>query len=208
MTFGKFARIAATVIALAAWSGLAVQFAVTNAQTSSVVGTLWIIFAYFTIITNLLVAVVFTAIALNRTALRSPGVVAGTMLFILLVGVVYGLLLHGTLELSGGSSVANVLLHMVTPTLVPLFWIFFTPKGALTWRHPAQWAIFPLAYFAYDLARGSATGKFAYPFLNPSTLGWPRTLLNAICIAAVYMIVGYIIVWIDRRLASRSANAR
>jgi hypothetical protein len=200
------ARIVAAGIAAITWLGLIVQFSATYAENSSTLLTLWIIFAFFTITTNLLVAVVFTAITINRSALRSNGIVAGTMLSILLVGVIYTLLLHGLRELSGGSNVANILLHMVTPILVPLFWILFTPKGGLTRRHPLLWAIYPLAYLAYALIRGSATGNYAYPFINVRKLGWIQTTINAICIAAAYMLCGYAIVWIDHRFSSRQRN--
>jgi hypothetical protein len=199
-------RVAAAAIAATAWIGLAVQLVVLYQQNASLLLTLWIVFGYFTITTNLLVAAVFTAIAADRTALRSGWIVAGTMLSILLVGITYAFLLHGTTELSGGSAVANALLHMVTPVLVPIFWIAFTPKGSLTWRHPLLWAIYPLAYLAYGMARGAATNNYAYPFLNVLTLGWRRTAFNAFCIAVAFMLSGFAIVWIDNRLASRRSS--
>jgi hypothetical protein len=238
MNTGIAARAAAACIAAIAWAGLALQGVVVYQENSSVLLTLWILFAFFTITTNLLVAVVFTGIAAkavsqllwsqkgreewfslgenherrrgfglhqlrnryNRTVFRSAWVVAGTMLSILLVGVIYALLLHGLTELSGGSAVANVLVHMVTPVVVPLFWIFFVDKGGLTWRHPFLWAIYPLAYLAYGLTRGAATGKYPYPFMNVLSLGWEKTALNVFCIAVAFMLSGFATVWIDRRL--------
>ncbi len=197
-------RIAAAGIAAIAWAGLAVQFIVSYRQNASALLTLWIVFAYFTVTTNLLVASVFTGIAADRTAFRSGRLVGGTMLFILLVGVIYALLLHGTSELSGGSAVANVLLHMVTPILVPLFWITFTPKGGLTWRDPLLWAIYPLGYLVYALARGSATGSYAYPFINVLRLGWRQTALNSALIAVAFLLSGFAVLWIDSRTRPRS----
>ncbi len=199
MKIGVSGRIAASCIAVIALTGLAVQCIAVYRENSSILLTLWIVFAFFTITTNLLVAVVFTSIASARSGLRADWVVAGTMLAILLVGVIYALLLHGTTELSGGSAVANVLLHMATPVLVPLFWIAFYPKGSLAWRHVLLWAIYPLAYLGYALARGAATGRYAYPFLNVSVLGWQQTALNAVVIAAGFMLCGCAVVWIDRR---------
>ena len=204
ISYRTASRLVAAGIAATAWTGLILQCVATGSLTSSLLETLWIISAYFTILTNLLVAAVFTAIAANRTAFRGAWVIAGTMLSILLVGIIYGLLLHGTVELSGGSAIANVLLHMVTPILVPLFWIAFVPKGSLTWRHPLLWATYPLAYLVYGLSRGAATGKYAYPFINVPALGWPRTALNAALIAIAFMLSGYLVVWIDNRLATRS----
>ncbi len=197
-------RIAAAGIASIAWAGLATQFIVLYYQNSSVLLTLWIVLGFFTITTNLLVAAVFAAVAANRTMLRSDWVVAGAMLSILLVGAIYAVLLHGLTELSGGSAVANVLLHMVTPVLVPLFWMLFTRKGALTWGHPFLWAAYPLSYLVYALARGAATGKYAYPFINVIMLGWKQTALNVVGITAVFMLCAFAVVWIDHCIGACS----
>jgi hypothetical protein len=206
MKMGITNRIAAASVAVMAWTGLAVQCFVLFRQNSSLLLTLWIVFGFFTITTNLLVAVVFLGIALDWSGFRSGSMVAGTMLSILLVGIVYALLLHGLNELSGGSAVANVLLHMVTPVVVSLYWLLFTRKGSLGWKHPLLWAIYPLAYLAYALVRGAATGKYPYPFLDVPVLGWQRTALNAACIAVGFLLAGFAIVWLDRR-ASKPGNS-
>ena len=206
MRVGPAGRTLAGGIAALAWVGLIVQFVELH-RTNSVLLTLWIMAAFFTITTNLLVAAVFTGLALDRGSLRSDSLVAGTMLSILLVGVVNALLLWGALELSGGSALVDRLLHVLTPALVPLFWIFFAPKGRLRWRDPLLWAIYPLAYLVYGMARGLATGRYAYPFLNVSTLGWPRTALHAFLIAAAFMLCGFAIVWLDHRLGSRAVRS-
>jgi hypothetical protein len=112
MHSGTVGRSAAGCIAAIAWLGLAFQCISTFQINHSVPLTLWIVFAYFTILTNLLVALVFTGLAISRTKMRASWIVAGTMLSILLVGIIYALLLHGKTELSGGSAVANALLHM------------------------------------------------------------------------------------------------
>ena len=201
-------RYAAGFIAVVAWLGLFIQCTSTFQTNHSVVLTLWIVFAYFTILTNLLVAVVFTAVAAGRTRLRAGWVVAGTMLAIVLVGVVYGLLLHGTMELSGGSAVANVLNHMATPILVPIFWIVFTPKGQLRWLHPLVWAMYPLAYLGYSLIRGGQTGQYPYPFLDPLRIGWQQTMLSALAIAVAFFVCGYAVVALDYWMARRATPGR
>ncbi len=67
--------MAAAAIALIGWVGLAVQFSATFEQSGSLAETVWILLRYFTILTNLLVAIVFTGIALGKPAFRSPGAV-------------------------------------------------------------------------------------------------------------------------------------
>lgn len=203
MSVGVAGRTFAACIAAAAWVGLAVQFADTYHAVHSALLSLWIVLAFFTILTNILVAVVFSCIAIDRSGLRADWIVAGTMLSIVLVGVVYALLLRGTLEMSGGSKLVDTLLHDVTPVCVPLYWIFFARKGGLAWRDPLRWAMYPLVYLVYGIGRGLATGKYAYPFLNVLTLGWWRTALNALCIAIAFMVCGYAMVWIDNRMGTR-----
>jgi len=194
-------RAAAALIAVAATIGLVLQFFVSWQQLVSPMATLWVLLAYFTILTNILVAVVFFVIAFMGLERCQPYVLAGTTLSILLVGVIYYLLLHGLSELSGSSRVANTLLHLVTPVAVPVYWLAAATKGKLRWRDPLLWATYPLAYFCYALLRGDLTAKYPYPFIDVLQLGWPRTLINACVIAVAYMAAGYLMVAIDRGIA-------
>jgi hypothetical protein len=202
--FSRTARMLAALIALAAWIGLAVQFDATLARSGSVGAAVWILLRYFTVITNLLLAVVFTGIALGRPRFGAPLLLGGVTLAILLVGVVYGLLLRGLVELSGGAKLADLLLHHATPILAPLFWLGYAPKGALRRRDPLLWALFPLAYFAYALVRGAGGGAYAYPFMDVAQIGWMRTGVNAAVIALGFIMAGYIVLWLDGRLARRA----
>lgn len=126
-------------------------------------------------------------------------------LAILLVGIVYGLLLRGLLELSGGARLADFMLHQAVPVLVPCFWPVFVPKGGLKPQDPLIWAIFPLAYLAYALLRGAAEAKYAYPFIDVAKFGWLQVAINSLAIGIGFVAAGYAIVWLDRRLARRSS---
>jgi hypothetical protein len=197
------ARTVAALLALITWAGLAVQFHATFALEGSFGSTMTVLLWYFTITTNLLVAVVFTGIAAGLESFARPSLLGGTTLYILLVGVTYGLLLHGLQELSGGSAIANVLLHMVTPILVPIFWLIFISKGKLGRRDPLLWAIYPLAYLFYALIRGEVTHRYPYPFMNVNELGWGRTTLNAFLIATAFIVSSWLFVWLDSLLSRR-----
>lgn len=191
-------RIGAGVIAATAAAGLAIQFRATFGQVGSVGETLWILLRFFTVLTNAGVAVVFAGVALNaRVTARRIG---GVTLAILLVGVVYALLLRGLLHLSGGALLADMLLHKVVPLLVALWWIACAPKSRLRWRDPLWWTVFPAVYLPYALLRGAMEGRYAYPFINVAKLGVGQVLLNAMMIAAGFLIAGYALVWVDRRL--------
>jgi hypothetical protein len=197
------ARTAAALLALITWAGLAIQFHATFALAGSFGSTMAVLLWYFTITTNLLVAIVFTGIALGRESFAGSSLLGGTTLYILLVGVIYNLLLHGLQELSGGSAIANILLHMVTPILVPIFWLIFAKKGELTRRDPLLWAIYPLAYLFYALIRGEVTHRYPYPFMNVNELGVGRTSVNALLIAVAFLVASWLFVWLDSVLSRR-----
>ncbi|MDF2997489.1 MAG: hypothetical protein K0R27_3126 [Xanthobacteraceae bacterium] len=195
------ARALAGLIALAACAGIGVHFGIIASGPASWPGTIWILLAYFTITTNLLVAVVFTGIALDAAMFRSPALLGGTTLSILLVGVVYGLLLRGLQELTAGSQFANFLLHQLTPVLAPVYWLGFSRKGALGWRDPLLWTLYPFGYFLYAAARGVIGGRYPYPFMDVLEIGWPQTLLNVALIALGFILAGWALVWLDHWLA-------
>lgn len=205
-TLSGAARGLAGVVALVAWAGLSIQFAASFGRVGSALGAAWMMLRYFTVITNLLLALVLTGVALGRPRAAAPSLLAGVALAILLVGVVYNLLLRDLLDLSGGARIADVLLHQAAPALGVIFWLAYAPKGALRPLDPVIWAIYPLAYFAYALARGAAEGVYAYPFMNVRQIGWAATGINAVAIAVGFLAAGYVVVWLDGRLARRRSG--
>jgi hypothetical protein len=202
--FSPAARGFAGIVALCAGAGLATQMEASMALTGSVGGALWAMLRYFTVLANLLTAVVYAGVALGVRPLSAPSLLGGATLAILLVGVVYGLLLRDLLELSGGAKLADFLLHHVTPVLAPLFWLGYAPKGTLSRAAPWRWAVFPSVYFLYALARGAGEGLYAYPFMNPVEIGWPAVALNGLVIAIGFVAAGYVMLWLDGRLSRRA----
>src|SRR5690349_22263849 len=142
---------AAALVALICWVGLAIQFSATYANQHDVVTTLWILVRFFTVLTNLALAIIMTWVAIGRRI--SPFLLGGITLAILLVGVVYMTLLRRLIELSGGALLADTLLHKVSPVAMALWWLFFAPRAKLKKSDPVWWAAYPLAYFIYALVR-------------------------------------------------------
>ena len=191
------------MVAASAIFGLAVQFTATFEQTGSIGASLWILLRFFTIIANLLVALVFAGVVLRRPRFGTPRVLGGTALIILLVATVYQILLRGSLQQNGTEKLADLFLHSVTPLLVLVAWALYAPKGGLRYRDPLTWATIPIFYLGYALARGARDGLYPYRFIDVGRIGWAQTGINAVAIAIGFLLVGVVMVWFDRRLGGR-----
>ena len=206
-----WSRSLAGLLALVTWGGLALQLYIliqnTLAQGRPLIQAFASFFWFFTILSNIIAAVVASAVALGAPdALRRPPIQSAAALYMAVVGLTYELLLRGLLTLHGLPLVADILLHDVATASFVLYWLFFTPKGSLRWTMPLAWLVYPLGYFAYALLRGEATGRYPYPFINVATLGWPRTLVNAAMLTAGFLILGLLLVGVDRALAARATE--
>ncbi|WP_298402021.1 Pr6Pr family membrane protein [Sphingobium sp.] len=200
------ARIAAAIVALTALTGLIIQFRVTHGQTGSVSATLWILVRFFTILTNMVVALTLMALAAGQRV--TPRWTGGIILAILLVGIVAATLLRGLLHLDGTALLADTLLHKATPLLTLCWWLGFAHKGRLRRSDPWIWTLFPALYLPYALLRGVMEGIYAYPFINVAKLGIGQVLANALMIAIAFVIAGHALVWIDRQLSARPSRLR
>ena len=200
-------KVAAALVALICWAGLAIQFSVSYANQHDVVATLWVLARFFTILTNMAVAVVMTSVAIDRPV--SPLVLRGLTFVILLMGIVYSTLLHVLYSLTGPAVISNLLLHKISPVAMTLWWLLFAPKARLKRSAPLWWAAYPLAYFVYALVRGHHDGRYPYPFMDVAKIGWLQTALNSGGIALAFILTGFVLVWIDswRPLGSKRARS-
>jgi len=169
----------------------------------SLLGGVDVFFSYFTVLTNILVAVVLTFAAtsgdspLRRFFLR-PSIQGGVVAAIVLVCLAYNLLLRHTWNPQGLQWVADELLHDVMPILFVIYWWFCVPKGILRWSSVWPWLIYPLVYFIYILIRGRWVGSYPYPFIEVDRLGYPQTLTNALMVLVGFLLVSWVVVAVDR----------
>jgi hypothetical protein len=204
----KSARAAAGVAALVAWFGLAMQLWVSigqfAAKGSGVAAALWRVLGYFTILTNLGVAIVATAMALAPGArIAGPRPRLAMAVAIVLVGIVYSVALRHILNATGLAAVADHALHDVSPVTFLIAWAV-AGHGGLRWRD-SLWALpWPSAYFAYAMARGAASGWYAYWFLDPANLSPVRFAINVALLIASFAAAGVILIAADRALARRA----
>lgn len=194
-------------LALTGWFALALQLYLTlqlslaNGKTLS--AGLVIYFGFFTILTNLIVAVALSAqLVWPQTGagqfFARPDVNTAVAAYIAVVGIVYSLLLRHIWDPQGAQLLVDRLLHDVVPVAFLLFWWFAVPKQDLLWSQAPRWLVYPLTYFVYSLIRGELTGLYPYPFIDVTQLGYARTLVNAAGMVLGFLLVALLLIAVSR----------
>jgi hypothetical protein len=197
-------RVYAALGASLGWFALALQLYLMLVQApAAMLGAVITYFSFFTILTNFLVALVFTATAVGPRArwgewVLRPSVQASAAVYIAIVGIVYQLLLRHLWNPQGAQWVADVLLHSVIPVGYVLYWWLFAPRDELSWKNAIGWLVYPGAYLIYTLARGAVSGLYPYPFVDVNALGYGGVLTRAAGLMLVFLGMGLVIVAIAR----------
>lgn len=161
------------------------------ANNLNVLSEVWRFFSYMTIWSNILVTLCFAALVFTGKVsyFKKPEVLAGAFIYILVVGVAYHFLLAHIWSPTGLQYVADVLLHYAVPTFYCMYWLIFATKIKLAYSYSIVWLIYPFVYFVYALLRGLIEA-YPYPFIDVTTLGYPKVLLNSLALLVVYVLLG------------------
>lgn len=165
-------------------------------------------FSFFTVESNVLVVVVLllsaVAISLGKNE-RLDHIRAATTVFILIVGVGFSFLLKG---LDPGVLTAvpwtNTVLHYVIPAAVLVDYIIDRPQRKLGFVRSSLWLLFPILYGVYCFVRGSLTGWYPYPFLNPAINSYASIIITILGLA----ILGLGLVFVITKLSGIKPKGR
>ncbi|MDB6084297.1 MAG: hypothetical protein JWN43_2178 [Gammaproteobacteria bacterium] len=168
-------------------------------------------FSYFTNLANVTAAGVLISSAgrllAGTPATRSREAVrAASVMYMAVVGIVFGLLLRDV-DLGSLLPWVNIVLHALMPSAVVMDWLLFPPRASLGIRDLLTWLIAPALYLMYVLIRGSEVGWYPYPFLNPGTAGgYAAVAAYSLGIALTFLLVGWMVVAIGKRLSAERAG--
>ena len=189
-------RLLAGLVAAIAWCGLGLQFQLWIRSDSAAGRPLLLVlgqfFAYFTVLTNLLVAVVMTRAGLRRSATGRGmrRLEAATAVYMSVVGLGYSLLLRHLWTLTGTAKVADMLLHDVAPLVYVAWWLVLAEKARLGWRNVLVFLIWPLIYLVATLVDGAISGWYPYPFFDAGTRGYAYVLAVSAGFLLVLVLLG------------------
>lgn len=204
------ARRVHLVVAAVAWFAVALQLVLVvsgeailvEEDPPGLVARTYRYFAYFTIQSNILVAVTSTVLARDPLedrpgwrAARLAGIVGITV-----TALVYVTLLRGLLELDGANWFVDVLLHQVVPLLAVAAWVAVGPRPRIGAREVAYALAWPVLWLVWTLLVGQVDGWVPYPFLDPAEDGWGAVGVACAGITVLFLVLFALYAWLDRRL--------
>jgi uncharacterized membrane protein len=211
-----FARLWHAVVALLVLAALVVQVviavkaaglprahAVGTLAGTPLGGRLVRVASFFTIQSNVLVAITSAQLALRPDrdgriwrVVRLDGLVGITV-----TGIVYSTVLAKVHEPEGWEQVStNFVFHYAAPVLAVVGWLLLGPRPRIDGRVVRWSLLWPAAWFAYTVVHGEITGWWPYPFVDVDTDGYARVLLNAVLVTLVLGAVALVYGIADQRL--------
>ena len=163
-------------------------------------------FTYFTIWSNILVAIIMAMLFFRPTrdtfwfrVMRHDAV-----LMIVVTGIIYNAILAGAASNRGLEVVTNAFEHILTPLLTFLVWLICGPRGWINVRVILASLILPLIWVAWALTRGMFIDAYPYGFLDVAVLGYGSVAINiggVIVLAILLSLILWGVDWIERRVS-------
>lgn len=196
------------VLTLLEWPALIAQFILQQQNSATDRGESLIrFFSYYTILTNILVAV-YVTVQLTRAGSRQtgfffkPSVQTAIALHITVVGLIYNLLLRQLWVSWGLQAVLHELLHTAIPLLMIIYWWIWVDTRRLQYGNIPSWLVYPAVYSIFVMLRGHFAGWYPYPFLDLPTLGYSQVFINCVLMIVVFVLFSLLFVIAGKRKKS------
>jgi hypothetical protein len=99
----------------------------------------------------------------------------------------------------------NNVFHYIVPIMMVLGWLAFGPRRRIEVRTITMAILWPVAWAIYILIYGAITKWYPYPFVDVTTHGYGRVVVNAVAVVAVLLVVTGLYWLGDRRLPATEA---
>jgi hypothetical protein len=200
-------------VALVATVGTCLRLAVPMVEgpdiAATTAGDVAHVLSYFTIQSNILVAVTSALLALRPA--RSGPVFRVLRLDALLCISISAIVYHVVLDHSQPTPlrmVANLLLHTAVPIGALVAWLLVGPRPLLSWTVIAWALVPPLGWAAYTFVRGAVIAWYPYPFLDVTKIGLGRALADTGAVAVLFLALGGLARLVERFLAPAPTQPR
>jgi len=199
-------KIFSIIIALLGWFAIITQYdLMIENRVASITETTIRFFSFFTILTNILVAIYMSYQSIrttpSKTRSNKEGILSAITVYITIVGLVYQLILRQTWHPEGFQKIVDELLHSAIPLFVIFYWYQYENKKNISFKSIPQWLIYPICYLVYILLRGSYANFYPYPFMNVLILGLQQVLINAIILLVFFVSMSALFIFTGKKIA-------
>jgi len=189
--------------AILSWTTIIAQFVLLlEARMTSVVEAIFRFFTFFTILTNILVAIVFTALWLqpkNRFSFFTRfNTISATAVYIFVVGFVYNTVLRFIWEPQGLQRIVDEMLHLIIPIVFIIYWMYNIKSNSIQWKSIFNWLMYPMLYLVVILIRGHFADYYPYPFVNVLELGYSKVILNSLLLTLFFGLISSVVIGVVR----------
>ncbi len=213
MKFTNAEKIFAATGAVTGWFAIIAQLVlIIQNRVTDIPEAIIRFFSYFTVLTNILVALCFTFVwikpAIKNGFWLSPIIKTALLVYILVVGIIYNAILRFLWAPTGLQKIVDELLHLVIPMLFVIYWIYFVPKESLQWKNAFNWLLYPFIYLLYILARGaaSATNFYPYPFVDVYNHGYQKVMISCVLMLLLFLMLSLIFIGLGRFAARKKGS--
>ncbi|HSQ44722.1 MAG TPA: Pr6Pr family membrane protein [Ginsengibacter sp.] len=192
------------MIVILGWFALISQcYLIIENRVAPVPETIIRYFSFFTILTNLLVAICCTTLLSKsdnflKNFFSKQTTLTAIAVYITIVGSVYNIILRFLWKPEGLQWVVDEILHSIIPVLFILVWLFFIPRGKIAGKSVLAWLLYPLIYLILILSRGHYSSFYPYPFIDVSKIGFNKTLVNSAGMLLAFLVVSILFIALNR----------
>jgi hypothetical protein len=161
-------------------------------------------FSFFTILTNLLVAVsctvlLFTSNNKQTGFFHKPTTQTAITLYIVVVGLVYNIVLRHLWNSEGLQAVLHDILHTAVPILMLIYWWLHVDARSLRMKNANTWMLYPAIYTIIILIRGGSVGWYPYPFFNVAHFGATQVFINCALLLITFLVFALLLIFIGKK---------
>jgi hypothetical protein len=156
-------------------------------------------FSYFTVLSNVLLAVTMVALAI-RPALAQH-VPFLTLRGIATVGIIVTGLVYAALLAPASADVdvslrwVDFVVHTLAPIVGLADWLVDRPQGRVPLATAVSWLAFPVVWLLYTMIRGAVTDWYPYPFLDPDQEPVGTIIATCLAITALFVALAAGLYW-------------
>lgn len=154
------------------------------------------LFKYFTIQSNLIVALYFSLFLLSKykDSETFTKMIGGVVIYITITFLVFASLLEPTYSPKGFALIGSIFNHYLTPLLVIGFMYLFRKDYKFQREDLLLWIIYPILYTIFLVIIGQVTNDYIYPFFQVNNIGVIGLILSMIGMIILYLIMSFTLV--------------